>query len=408
MWIRTVLGFAFALFASATIGRAQAEPNDTCATASVLGPGTYPGLVSEDYYNPPCCEATDFDFYRITLQPGEELRFTCTRVGSSGQPATLYVTLRHIVSGCPGTYLGQAFLNTGTITLSNTDAVARDYVVDIYAWLTAEGYATITYDLEVLIRPNCATAPDDRYETPPGLPGTPIGFGTHPNLFARYHNDDVYTLRLPAGTTISVRVDLVHALGDLDLSVSDNAASASSTTLTNQEVVTFTRTQPAALDEVFLRVAPKPGAFTVCNTYALTIDVIAPPLGTSYCLAGVNGYGTEARILPEGSSSVTAGNLAFWCQAFPAANPSLLVAGTQQTQAPFGDGWRCVSGTVVRLRSGSASSGVAVLTPDFATAPGSAITPGTTWNFQVFYRDLTLPGGAGFNLTDGIAIPMTP
>jgi len=65
------------------------------------------------------------------------------------------------------------------------------------------------------------------------------------------------------------------------------------------------------------------------------------------------------------------------CQAFPGQNPGILIAGTSQA-------------------------------PNFAAGTGLQVTPGTTFDFQVFYRDLTLPGGAGFNLTDAVAIPLTP
>ena len=62
----------------------------------------------------------------------------------------------------------------------------------------------------------------------------------------------------------------------------------------------------------------------------------------------------------------------------------------------------------MRLASSAATNHVAVYPLNLAVSPGLAITPGTTWNFQVVYRDLTLPGGAGFNATDGVSIAMTP
>ena len=86
----------------------------------------------------------------------------------------------------------------------------------------------------------------------------------------------------------------------------------------------------------------------------------------------------------------------------------MLFAGTTQTSTPFGDGWLCAGGNVVRLRQSSAQNAVAVVAPDFTTMPGSLITPGTTRHFQLLYRDQTLPGGAGFNLTNAVAITMTP
>ena len=235
-----------------------------------------------------------------------------------------------------------------------------------------------------------------------------MGFGTVPNLFAGTSREDAYSLRIPSGTTLRVRIDFQHAAGDLDLEVSDSVATTASTSTSDQESVTFTTTAPIAIDTVLVRVAPKVGAPPLCNTYALTIEVVSPALGTSYCDAEPNGYGTEARLLPSGSASVSANDLRFTCQAFPGPSSCLLVAGTQTTFAPFGDGWRCVGGTVVRLGTAFAVDRVATLAPNFTSPSGSAITPGTTWNWQVYYRDLSVPGGAGFNLTDGVSIAMTP
>jgi hypothetical protein len=38
---------------------------------------------------------------------------------------------------------------------------------------------------------------------------------------------------------------------------------------------------------------------------------------------------------------------------------------------------------------------------DFASPAGSIVTPGSTWNFQLYYRDVA-GGGAGFNSTNGL------
>ena len=44
----------------------------------------------------------------------------------------------------------------------------------------------------------------------------------------------------------------------------------------------------------------------------------------------------------------------------------------------------------------------------FLTGPASAgsgqITPDSTWNFQLWYRDPMGPGGTGFNLSDGLSV----
>jgi hypothetical protein len=88
-----------------------------------------------------------------------------------------------------------------------------------------------------------------------------------------------------------------------------------------------------------------------------------------------------------------------------------LVAGT-----PFGDGVRCVAGTLVRLYVRNATGGVASA-PSAGDAPVSArsaalgdpIVPGSTRWYQVYYRDPVLEFCAispvnAFNVSSGVAI----
>jgi hypothetical protein len=44
--------------------------------------------------------------------------------------------------------------------------------------------------------------------------------------------------------------------------------------------------------------------------------------------------------------------------------------------------------------------------PPAGGGPGQ-IEPGSTWNFQLWYRD-PAGGGSGFNLSDALSAPFTP
>lgn len=382
--------------------------DDICTQATLLGPGLHGTYASEESYSSihPSWNFLDEDWYRFSVQPGQELRVTMSRVGSFGQPGMLITDL--IVGPCPGG-ISDSRWDDGQFVVTNTTPLPTEYRIDVHAFVWNEGLCHIDYTVlvEIGFSPGCAGGTEDRFEVGPGVP-VPLAPGTHPALYATTLNDDEYTLRLPAGTTIRAQIDFVHAQGDLDLEIRDATGTLASSGFTNQESLVYSTTPPDAFRDVVVRVAPKSGLTSVCNTYDLRIDVLQTALGASYCQAGVNGYGTEARILPAGSSSVSANNLSFVCQAFPGLNPGILIAGTVVTQVPFGDGFRCVGGSILRLGASSAANGIATYAPNLAAGQGLAITAGTTWNFQAFYRDLTLPGGAGFNLTDAVAIPMTP
>jgi len=74
----------------------------------------------------------------------------------------------------------------------------------------------------------------------------------------------------------------------------------------------------------------------------------------------------------------------------------------------FGDGLRCVGGSVIRLQvQFTSSSGESATSINIVNQGG--INPGDTRNFQLWYRDpLTSPCGANFNLTNGVRVTFGP
>lgn len=407
MSIARSLFLAWCVPVLAASAAARGGNDDTCAQALAIGPGSTVPQWTEDSYslNHPGWNYTDFDWYRVTLQPGQTMRLTPQVLSTSGQPGTLIT--RVLTGACPGTWVGETW-GPNRITVTNAAAVAVDYPIQVQAFVWNEGIHRVLFrlDVEIGFSAGCGSATEDGFEVGPGI-AVPLAPGAYANLHASTANDDAYTLRLPAGTTIRARIDFATAQGDLDLSIEDGTTMLLSDGLTDQEMLDYTATPPDAYRDVVVRVASKSGLTEVCNDYALAIDVLSG-VGTDYCVAGINGHGTGASILAAGSTSVSANQLAFVAQAFPGVNQGRLIAGTTQAQIPFGDGFRCVGGAVVRLGSSTASQGVATYPLDFTTSAGALLLPGSTWNFQVHYRDLTPPGGAGFNLTNGVTLTLAP
>ncbi|MCB9914904.1 MAG: FG-GAP repeat protein [Planctomycetes bacterium] len=126
----------------------------------------------------------------------------------------------------------------------------------------------------------------------------------------------------------------------------------------------------------------------------------------------VNGTGVGAWLELVGTSSLSAGDLAPYVHAIPAKQPCLLFAGLNAVNGglgnTFGDGLRCVGGSVVRLGVGSGgATGVAAWAP--AVSLGQSWPAGTQVRLQAWYRD---PGagacGQGFNLTNGVELGLAP
>lgn len=163
--------------------------------------------------------------------------------------------------------------------------------------------------------------------------------------------------------------------------------------------------------------------------YAFDLPVFAP-LGAAYCAGDgsavpcpcgndspvgedrgcVNSRGVGAWLEASGSASVSTDTLALYARDLPRYQPCLLFAGPDSlgSGSVFGDGLRCVGGTLVRLGVGMGSvMGTAAFSA--ALDLGSTWLPGDTVRLQGWYRDVAAGScGTGFNLTNGVELVLTP
>jgi len=159
--------------------------------------------------------------------------------------------------------------------------------------------------------------------------------------------------------------------------------------------------------------APEIASFEVTTnlgagyTFAIdTLSVTLAAIGTPQCPVAFNSTGSAAILSATGSTSVAANQLTLHTTSLPANTFGLFFYGPQAIQQPFGDGIRCVGGSVARLAAVNSGAGGAFSSPvDFAnpTSPAGAIAPGDTRYFQTWFRDVPA-GGAGFNLSGSLAI----
>jgi hypothetical protein len=133
-------------------------------------------------------------------------------------------------------------------------------------------------------------------------------------------------------------------------------------------------------------------------------------LAERYCIAAPNSAGPGAPIGHLGTFSIGMNDLSLTVSGVPTHHFGLFFAGVNQIQVPFGDGYRCIGGGIVRyglVDSGSDGAGTLALDFSDPTRPESAIVPGSRWAFQFWHRDIPA-GGSGFNLSDAFVATFSP
>ena len=104
---------------------------------------------------------------------------------------------------------------------------------------------------------------------------------------------------------------------------------------------------------------------------------------------------------------ISQNNLILVAYGCPPNTSGIFLYGQGQTQVPFGNGWRCIAGSLHRL-------GLTVVdafgdaTENFdVNAPPALVHAGDTWNFQFWYRN-PAGGGTGTNVSDGLQVMFCP
>ena len=128
----------------------------------------------------------------------------------------------------------------------------------------------------------------------------------------------------------------------------------------------------------------------------------SPLIGDAYCVASNNSTGSPAGIWAAGSPSAAAGSLTVFAAPVPNA-PGIFFHGSNQIQAPFGNGFLCVGGGVRRGAITNGSGFSASYTYDNSDPRHSLVGFAGNRKFQYWFRD-QMGGGFGFNTSEAIAI----
>jgi hypothetical protein len=154
----------------------------------------------------------------------------------------------------------------------------------------------------------------------------------------------------------------------------------------------------------------KPDSFDISSGFSQDSDGNGVPdecesIGTPYCVGAPNSVGDGSRIGAEGTVVVADNNFTLLSYFNPVGQNGIFYFGSFQIQTPFGNGFRCVSGSIRRLAPVVLTNGTgsAARALNFNNAPENQILAGSTIKFQWWYRD-PMGGGARFNLSDGLSV----
>ncbi len=145
------------------------------------------------------------------------------------------------------------------------------------------------------------------------------------------------------------------------------------------------------------------------EVHAYLVDLGPQCFVVNYCTAQPNSTGAPSVIQATGSASLSQSNFVLSALDLPDGSACVFFHGTSRLEptVPFGDGLRCVGGTLKRLGALQASDGVVIQFQDLSSLPYANVQPGDVRRFQLLYRD-SGSTSAGFNTTAAVEVTFCP
>lgn len=203
-------------------------------------------------------------------------------------------------------------------------------------------------------------------------------------------NNQVWFTQSTAGALTSVVVSGVSSVGGTSITVTPPANSGPGDIL-----VKTSGSGGASLSNAW---PYAPGTAPVC------------PSPYNLCFPSANSADPIGAVLSwQGTQFVSSNNFTLIATGCPANAAGLFFFGPTETFVPFGNGFRCVGGSIRRLpiiTTNAFGDAVYNLNVNAGVAAG-VILGNTAWNFQFWFRD-TAAGGANFNLSDGLHVDFCP
>jgi len=166
-----------------------------------------------------------------------------------------------------------------------------------------------------------------------------------------------------------------------------------------------TQTSPGG--EIRGQITVAPESYCLCTS---------GPCGNDNSAGGcVNNTGGGASLQVDGQASIGLDSLTLTASGLPPNQFGIFYMGPNQISAAFGNGQRCVGGSVHRFPlANSGGAGTIVLGPGIAAFTGASFPPsgqiqaGQVWNMQCWYRDPAGSCGSSFNLSEALSVVWVP
>jgi hypothetical protein len=126
---------------------------------------------------------------------------------------------------------------------------------------------------------------------------------------------------------------------------------------------------------------------------------------TNFCSPAANSTGLPATVSFTGSTAIADNDVTLHVGPMPDGFGFFFYGQSTAPGTSVGNGVLCLGGSLFRSTPAFASGNLLSTPFDLANppVPAAAILSGSTWNFQLVFRD-TEGGGAGFNFSDGLQL----
>ncbi|QDV09117.1 hypothetical protein Poly30_46740 [Planctomycetes bacterium Poly30] len=385
------------------------EMNDDAANAAAIGLGSY-NLVSD----------LNEDWFSYTISPNSELTIDALFSDSiSDLDLRVYdaATLASIDQSNSGT-------DNEQVMAGNCGGAPLDVVIQIL------NFSQVCNEYTLVLTESALVA-DDAFEDNDSCDtGVALPLGVTQDLVVRPYcgsgtttdDQDYYNVTLMPGETLNVDILFTDAITDIDCRLRDITAGCPGITLDTG----FSTTDNESVEATNNTAAPMVVSLLVDwfagdanGQYDMIATVGVNQLGEVICLGVDNSTGTGALLTATGDPSAAANDLTLDVTSLPMNSMGYFIV-SQETNVvtnPGGsDGNICIASLIIGRYAGSVlnsgAAGAVSFSPDLTSIPvasggmpgSSAAMAGDTYNFQLWYRDMSGMGAATSNFSSAVSI----